>query len=154
MTDFEHCTHCPGPDDPRHEDPGFAKAEADCAFYENPDNLVAAGPGHRPVRRHAARLSGTVPVRFSQEAIAAVKQFSDADGMTVSSWVRKVIDQEIAARSGRCPACGTDLGHAITAAINADPEEVARLRLSRQQARDGHFRWSPEDPTATAKDPE
>lgn len=45
---MDHCRHCPGPDDPRHDDPRFAAAESACAFYEKPENRVPAGP---PVRR-------------------------------------------------------------------------------------------------------
>lgn len=36
-------------------------------------------------------------------------------------------------------------GQRMTDEINADPDEVARLRLSRQQAREGMVRWDPED---------
>lgn len=52
---MEHCRHCPGPDDAKHQDPEFAKAEADCAFYEKPEHLAPAGPG-RKLKRHAASL--------------------------------------------------------------------------------------------------
>ena len=45
-----HCRHCTDPDDPRHADPVFARDEANCAFYEKPENLVPAGPAH-PFRR-------------------------------------------------------------------------------------------------------
>lgn len=37
-----------------------------------------------------------------------------------------------------------DPGREMTAEIDADPDEVARLRLSRQQAREGKVRWDPE----------
>jgi hypothetical protein len=38
------------------------------------------------------------------------------------------------------------VGHAITAAINADPAEVARLRKARQEAREGKTRpWRDRD---------
>jgi hypothetical protein len=45
--EMTHCRHCPGEDDPRHDDPAFAKAEADCAFYEDPEHLMIAGPAER-----------------------------------------------------------------------------------------------------------
>lgn len=93
MTDFEHCTHCPGPDDPRHEDPEFAKAEAGCAFYENPDNLAPAAPGRKPVRP-AARSSMT-SIRFAPEDIEAVKTIALEEGITVSSWIRRLVSREI-----------------------------------------------------------
>lgn len=44
---MEHCRHCTDPDDPRHADPEYAKAEAQCAFYEHPENREPAGPGHK-----------------------------------------------------------------------------------------------------------
>jgi hypothetical protein len=37
-----------------------------------------------------------------------------------------------------------DPGQEMTAEIEADPDEVARLRRSRQQAREGKVRWDPE----------
>lgn len=43
-----------------------------------------------------------------------------------------------------CPPAG-DPGREMTAEIDANPDEVARLRLSRQQAREGKVRWDPED---------
>ena len=52
---MDHCQHCPGPDDPRHEDPAFAKAEADCAFYEKPENLAITGPGRKRRQRTTIR---------------------------------------------------------------------------------------------------
>jgi hypothetical protein len=44
---MEHCVHCPGPEDPQHDDPVFAAAEAACAFYEHPENLAVTGPGQK-----------------------------------------------------------------------------------------------------------
>jgi hypothetical protein len=44
---MDHCRHCADPGDPRHGDPGYAKAERDCAYYENPQHLIPAGPGRR-----------------------------------------------------------------------------------------------------------
>jgi hypothetical protein len=38
-----------------------------------------------------------------------------------------------------------DRGQEMTAEIEADPDEVARLRLSRQQARGGKVHWDRED---------
>lgn len=64
-------------------------------FYKDPDNQAPAGPGYRRV---APRLTSTVPVRFPAEMIAAVKRLADFDGMTVSSWIRRVIAREIKRR--------------------------------------------------------
>src|ERR1700733_3365897 len=64
-------------------------------FYKDPDNQAPAGPAYRRV---APRLSSTVPVRFPQDMIAAVKRLADVDGMTVSSWIRRLIAKEIKRR--------------------------------------------------------
>ncbi len=64
-------------------------------FYKDPENQAPAGPAYRRV---APRLSSTVPVRFPQEMIAAVKRFADLDGMTVSSWIRRLVAKEIRRR--------------------------------------------------------
>jgi hypothetical protein len=42
-------------------------------------------------------------------------------------------------------------GQRMTDEINADPNEVARLRLSRLQAREGMVRWDPEEGDNDAK---
>jgi predicted DNA binding CopG/RHH family protein len=65
-------------------------------FYKDPANLVPAGPGHRPKR--PAAMSGMVPVRFPQEMIVAVKRFATQDGVTVSTWIRRLVAKEIERR--------------------------------------------------------
>src|SRR5436305_5349231 len=70
--------------------------DADAAFYDNPENLRTRGPIHR--RAGQPRLSSHTPVRFEPETIAAIRQFSDEDGLTVSAWVRRVVNREIQRR--------------------------------------------------------
>jgi predicted DNA binding CopG/RHH family protein len=64
-------------------------------FYADPENQVPAGPAHR---RAGRRLSATVPVRFPQALIDAVKRLADRDGVTVSSWIRRVVEREVVRR--------------------------------------------------------
>jgi hypothetical protein len=61
-------------------------------FYLDPDNQVPAGAGQR---RQGRRLSATVPVRFPQEMIEAVRRFAGQDGVTVSTWIRRLVGKEI-----------------------------------------------------------
>ena len=61
----EHCSHCTDPDDPRHADPNYAEAEADCAFYENPENLRTTGPGHKHPKDAAVSTCCSAPVRVA-----------------------------------------------------------------------------------------
>jgi hypothetical protein len=40
--------------------------------------------------------------------------------MSLSAWIRRVVDREIAAREGKCPTCG----HETALARTAPPEET------------------------------
>ncbi len=64
-------------------------------FYSDPANQVPAGPAYR---RRGRRLSATVPVRFPQSLIDAVKRLADRDGVTVSSWIRRLVTREVMRR--------------------------------------------------------
>ena len=48
-----------------------------------------------------------VSVRFPLGLAAAARSFAQQDGMSVSAWMRRLIDREIAARDGKCPTCGS-----------------------------------------------
>lgn len=64
-------------------------------FYKDPEHLAAAGPGEQ---RQRPMKSAMVPVRFSQDMIAAVKRFANQDGVTVSTWIRRLVSREIQRR--------------------------------------------------------
>jgi predicted DNA binding CopG/RHH family protein len=85
----EHCRHCPGPGDPRHADPAFAKAEADCAFYEHPENLAITGPAHKR-KSETRRRTAMVSVRFTVAELAAVQARATEAGMLVSTYIRSL----------------------------------------------------------------
>jgi hypothetical protein len=36
-----------------------------------------------------------MPIRFGEEVLLQVKQLADRDGLTVSSWVRRVVEREV-----------------------------------------------------------
>jgi len=67
---------------------------------EQDDTLAAEfatrGPGHKKAGH--PRLSSHTPVRFDPETITAIRQFSDEDGVTVSAWVRRLVNREIQRR--------------------------------------------------------
>jgi hypothetical protein len=52
------------------------------------------------------QLGEHVNIRFPDGLAAAAGRLAARDGMSTSAWVRKVVDRELAARSGRCPECG------------------------------------------------
>jgi hypothetical protein len=69
-------------------------------YYADPDHRVTAGPGRRRVSKP---LSTHVPIRFSPEVIAEVKQLAEKDRKTVSSWIRDVVEAEVERRRPREP---------------------------------------------------
>ena len=68
-------------------------------FYADPANQgVAPDPAVHPPRPKA--LGGSIPIRFPPSSVEAIKRLADADGVTVSGWVRKVVDAELRRRQG------------------------------------------------------
>jgi hypothetical protein len=66
-------------------------------FYADPANREVVGPGRK--RNGQGRLlSNHVPVRFSPSMIARIRTVAGIDGLTVSSWIRSVIEQEVERR--------------------------------------------------------
>ena len=66
--------------------------------YEDPANRPIAG---RPSRRLASRtqtLSTHVPIRFSASTMAAVQALAHGDGITVSAWIRSIVERELVRR--------------------------------------------------------
>ena len=69
-------------------------------YYSMPDHQqMGEGPVVRPPR--PTRMKDAVPIRFHDATIEAVKEFADADGVTVSEWIRRLVNREIEARRGR-----------------------------------------------------
>ncbi len=65
-------------------------------YYEDPAKREPA-PG-TPRRRPTRPLTQHVPVRFPAETIEHVKRLADADGMTVSAWIRRAVERALRQR--------------------------------------------------------
>jgi hypothetical protein len=76
----------------------MADDESRHKYYSDPENRVPAGPGRR---RASKTLSTHVPIRFTQEVIAEVKQLAEKDRKSVSSWIRDAVEAEIERRRPR-----------------------------------------------------
>lgn len=99
MGAVEHCRHCVDPADPRHQDPAYAKAEADCVFYEHPEHrLVLAGSGRKHPKDELIRF---LTVRLSPSMLGQVRVAAAEEGCTVGSWVRQAIRSALWQRAGR-----------------------------------------------------
>jgi hypothetical protein len=77
-------------------------------------------PGRRPSKRPRAKLSGHVPVRFSNDVITQLRALADHDGVTVSTWIRQVVSREI---ERRVPS--TSVGRAVEVAWKVDGETLS-----------------------------
>jgi hypothetical protein len=64
-------------------------------LYQDPANRRLTGTPKRP---RLQTLSNHVPIRFSANTMAAVQTLAHGDGMTVSSWIRSVVDRELVRR--------------------------------------------------------
>lgn len=66
--------------------------EQENRLYADPDNQVPEAP---PIRRRA-KLSEPVPVRFPPELLAEVRDRAAADDRSVSNWIRRAVEHELA----------------------------------------------------------
>jgi hypothetical protein len=71
--------------------------DAAAAFYNVPENRKPTGPP-RARAGQARLLSSHVPIRFRPQTIAKVKAIAERDGMTISSWIRGVVEREVERR--------------------------------------------------------
>jgi hypothetical protein len=72
-------------------------------FYDDPAHREPAVG--QPRRRARRPLTRHVPVRFPAETIEAVQSQAESDGMTVSSWIRRAVDDALGQR-GRASSSG------------------------------------------------
>ena len=63
--------------------------------YKNPENRKPAGGVYEVPKR---ALSRHVPIRFRPQTIAKAKAIAEREGMTVSSWIRGVVEREVERR--------------------------------------------------------
>ena len=60
-------------------------------FYADPENQIPQGPA----RRRNSKLTELVPVRFSPDTLAKIRDAADADDRSVSAWIRRAVDHEL-----------------------------------------------------------
>jgi hypothetical protein len=61
-------------------------------FYADPANLAAVGPGRK---RQGQNLASMASVRFAPEVIEAVRERASGEGVTVGSWIRRLVKREL-----------------------------------------------------------
>ena len=61
-------------------------------FYADPKNQTPQGPA----RRRNPKLTELVPVRFPPETLEQIRLAAGADDRSVSSWIRRAVEHELA----------------------------------------------------------
>jgi len=69
----------------------------DSGFYDDDANLAVAGPPMSVSRR--PKLSSHLPIRFTPEILQQARRCAIEDGMSVSSWVRLLVEREVTRRT-------------------------------------------------------
>lgn len=93
-------------------------------YYEDPKKREPA-PG-RPRRRPARPLTQHVPVRFPAETLEQVKTLAEADGMTVSAWIRRAVERALRQRgAGMEHVQGENDARAVLERLQRDVAELA-----------------------------
>lgn len=81
------------------------------AFYADPDHRATTGETAAAPPR---RLSEHVPIRFAPSMVSGVRRAANEDGMTMSSWIRAVIDRELRHRYSK----NSETGHEGTQRVH------------------------------------
>lgn len=92
--------------------------EEETKFYESEEAQEPAGP---PVRRTAPTLTEHVPIRFSPQAIAAIRRLASREGITVSNWIRRAVEKEIVIFA---PTVTESRGVPFKIVAHQDPEQT------------------------------
>ena len=97
-------------------------------FYADPANQTPQGPA----RRRGRGLTEMVPVRFSPEMLAAVRQRADEEDRSVSNWIRRAVEEELTGSGSR--AAGQTIDDKPTHTTkDARPQKAAVTRTKADQ---------------------
>ena len=80
-------------------------------YYEEPAHREAGGIPRGRKRGGEGRMTSHVAVRFPSDLIQKVRQLAIEDGLSVSGWIRTVVDGEVASRLPAHPATNARASH-------------------------------------------
>ena len=101
-------------------------SDAEASDYYGDPEMREPAPG-LPRRRPVRPLTQHMPVRFPAETIEEVKRLADADGMTVSAWIRRAVERALRQQvlaSGE-PSEGGDAARVVVEHLQRDVAELA-----------------------------
>jgi Mobilization protein NikA len=71
-------------------------SDRDAESFEHYDDPARREPATGPPRRRRERaLTQHVPVRFPAATVEAVRELAEADGMSVSAWIRRTVERAV-----------------------------------------------------------
>lgn len=100
----------------------------DADAFEHYEDPAKREPAPGPPRRRPARpLTRHVPVRFPAETIEQVRTLAEADGMTVSAWIRRAVERALRQRgaAGLDQVEGEEDARAVVERLQRDVAELA-----------------------------
>jgi predicted DNA-binding protein len=108
----------------------------DAEAFEHYEDPAKREPAPGPPRRRPARpLTQHVPVRFPAETIEQVKRLADADGMTVSAWIRRAVERAVRQRGlADVKQIESDDARAVVERLQRDVADLAAA-LARSESR-------------------
>ncbi len=111
-------------------------SESDAAAFEYYDDPSRREPADgAPRRRRQRALTQHVPVRFPESTIEKVRELAKTDGMSVSAWIRRTIERELAGRTGPdLPAATQTDARAAVQRLRQDLAELTAA-LDRSESR-------------------
>jgi hypothetical protein len=69
--------------------------QPDCAAYAHYSDPANRQPAEGARAYRVPKLTKHVPVRFDADVIDRAKQVAEAEGLTVSSWIRRLVAREL-----------------------------------------------------------
>ena len=74
--------------------------DRDAEAFEHYDDPANRKPAPGPARRRRERnLTQHVPVRFPAPTVEAVRELAEADGVSVSAWIRRIVERAVDERA-------------------------------------------------------
>lgn len=103
-------------------------SDPDAEAFEHYDDPARREPAPgRPRRRPDRALTEHVPVRFPAATIEAVRQLAEADGMTVSAWIRRAVEAAARVRTSAPggSAESSEQAHDVVERLRKDVDDLA-----------------------------
>lgn len=110
---------------------------SDAEAFEHYDDPANREPAPGPPRRRPERpLTQHVPVRFPAETIEQVRRLAEADGMTVSAWIRRAVERTLRQQGTGAlePAEAGEDARTVVERLQRDVAELAAA-LDRSESR-------------------